>query len=376
MNDLLPWLTLMRVSGIGNLLFYRLITHFGSPKRALNASAASLKEVHGISHRVAASITRQRATDEERREIDRCRQKGFHIITQHDPRYPALLLHIPDPPPVLYCHGELDGAACYIAVVGSRKATSYGLSSTRRLSRGLSAGGISVVSGMARGIDSAAHHGALDGGGRTIAVLGSGLERIYPAENRKLYQRIADNGAVISEFPLDAGPEPHHFPQRNRIISGMSLGTVVVEAAKRSGSLITARLAAEQGREVFAVPGSIQSATARGAHQLIKQGATLVETTEDIIKEVAPQIGLQDNSMQTVDKDKGVAVASFALTDTEREIWEAIGPYPTHIDDLARRSGQKMAALTAALCQLEIKGAINQEPGKFFVRISASENSD
>ncbi len=377
MNDLLPWLTLKNVSGIGNLLFYRLVDHFGSPQRVLNASVTSLQAMPGVSSRLAAAILAGgRDSDGARRDIDRCRQKGFHIITQHDPRYPALLLHIPDPPPVLYCHGELIGSACHIAMVGSRKATSYGLSSARKLSRGLAVRGITVVSGMARGIDSAAHNGALAGGGPTIAVLGSGLDRIYPAENRKLFNRIADNGAVISEFPLDAGPEAHHFPQRNRIISGMSLGTVVVEAAKRSGSLITARLAAEQGHEVFAVPGSIQAATARGTHQLIKQGAVLVETAEDIIKEVAPQIGLQEISTQTVDKGKGGAVASSSLSVTERKIWDAIGPYPMHIDELARRCAQNMASLTAALCQLEIKGAVNQEPGKFFVRNGDWQKND
>lgn len=377
MNDLLPWLTLKQVTGIGNLLFYRLVSHFGSPKQVLNASAKSLQAVPGVSARIASAIiSGRRDTAEARKEIDACRRKGFRIITQHDPRYPALLLHTPDPPPLLYCHGDLDGSACHIAMVGSRKATSYGLSSARKLSEGLAARGICVVSGMARGIDSAAHNGALAGGGPTIAVLGSGLERIYPSENRRLFDRVADNGAVLSEFPLNAGPEAHHFPQRNRIISGMCLGTVVVEAARRSGSLITARLAAEQGREVFAVPGSIQAATARGTHQLIKQGATLVETAEDIIKEIAPQIGLEEISTQTVDKDKDGAVASFSLSDAEREIWEAIGPYPIHIDELVRHCGRNMATLTAALCQLELKGAVTQAPGKFFVRNGDREKND
>jgi DNA processing protein len=376
MDDLTPWLTLKSVSGIGNLLFYLLIPRFGSPRRVLAASVASLEQVAGISHRMATAIARQRSSDAVRREIDRCRKGGYHIITLHDDRYPALLRHIPDPPPVLYCHGDLEGTACHVAVVGSRRATAYGLSNARRLSQGLAAKGISVVSGMAHGIDAAAHAGALLGGGRTIAVLGSGLERIYPSDNRKLFHRIAENGAVISEFPLDAGPQAHHFPQRNRVISGMSLGTVVVEAARRSGSLITARLAAEQGREVFAVPGSIQAGMARGTHGLIKQGATLVETAEDIIKEVQPQIGLEENSVQTVDKGKGGAVASLSLTGAEQKIWEAVGPYPMHIDALSRLCGMDIAPLTALLCQLELKGAVRQEPGKFFVRISDSAIND
>ncbi|MEJ2156401.1 MAG: DNA-processing protein DprA [Desulfobacteraceae bacterium] len=376
MDDLLPWLTLKSVPGIGNLLFLRLVNHFGSPRQVLAAPVASLEQVPGISHRMAVAITRQRPSSEMRQEIERCRQNGFHIISLHDDRYPALLRHIPDPPPVLYCHGRMEGTACHIAVVGSRKATGYGLSNARQLSQGLAARGVTVVSGMARGIDTAAHTGALLGGGRTVAVLGSGLERIYPRENRKLFQRIAESGAVVSEFPLDAGPEAHHFPQRNRIISGMSLGTLVVEAAKRSGALITARLAAEQGREVFAVPGSIQAAMARGAHDLIRQGATLVEAAEDIIKEVAPQIGLKENSMQTVDKVEGGAVASFSLSGSQQQIWDAIGPYPIHIDDLSRCCGLDMSELSAVLCQLELKGAVRQEAGKFFSRISASDNND
>lgn len=367
MEHLVPWLTLKNVTGIGNLLFYRLVNHFGTPEKVLQASVASLKKVAGISPQMAGSIAGRHSPDWALKEIERCHSKGFHIITQQDARYPALLLEIPDPPPFLYCNGDLQKDACHIAVVGSRKATSYGKTCAKKLCRELGSKGISVVSGMARGIDTAAHIGALTGGGNTIAVLGSGLERIYPAENRKLFQRIADSGAVLSEFPLDAGPQAHHFPQRNRIISGMALGTVVVEAAIRSGSLITARLAAEQGREVFAVPGSIHAATARGTHDLIKQGAKLVETSDDIIEEVSPHIIKVTQSM--TNRTASVAITS-SLTELERQLLETIGPYPVHIDELARRCNQEMGTLTATLCQLELKGAINQEPGKFYVRNS------
>lgn len=368
MDHLVPWLTLQSVPGIGNLLFHRLVNHFGTPEKVLNAGVASLKGVDGISSRLAFAISSHRTPDRIFRDIEACRKKGFDIITQQDPAYPALLLQIPDPPPVLYCYGVLSGSACHIAVVGSRKATSYGKNSARHLCRGLASRGISVVSGMALGIDTSAHEGAIECGGQTVAVLGSGLERVYPAQNLKLFHRIADNGAVLSEFPLKTEPKAHHFPLRNRIISGMALGTVVVEAAQRSGSLITARLAAEQGREVYAVPGSIHAPTARGTHDLIKQGAKLVENELDIIEEVAPRIEVETAAALTAEKRRPRTTAVPRLTKQESQLLEAIGPYPVHIDELARRCRQQMGALNAALLQLELKGAVNQEPGKFFVR--------
>lgn len=368
MDHLLPWLTLKSVSGIGNLLFYRLVRHFGTPEKVLAASVSALQRVTGISPAMAATIKGHSTPDGVFKEIERCRAKGYRIITQQDPRYPALLAHIPDPPPVLYCYGNLSRDACHIAVVGSRKATGYGKTCAKRLCRELAAEGVSVISGMANGIDTAAHIGAIEGRGNTIAVLGSGLERIYPAANRKLFHDIAENGAVISEFGLHTEPKPHHFPQRNRIISGMALGTVVVEAANRSGSLITARLAAEQGREVFAVPGSIHAATARGTHDLIKQGAKLVENAQDIIEEVGPHIALNEIASTIASVRTQTAATALDLTGFEAQLLATIGPYPVHIDELARRCDREMGTLTATLCQLELKGAINQEPGKFFVR--------
>lgn len=376
MENLLPWLTLKNVSGIGNLLFFRLVKYFGTPEKVLAASVSSLGQVPGISSTMAASIAGHHSPDGVLKEIARCRKKGFRIIHQQDPHYPALLLHIPDPPPVLYCYGKLSSDACHIAVVGSRKATGYGKTCARRLSNELALEGVSVISGMASGIDTAAHIGAIEARGNTIAVLGSGLEHIYPASNRKLFHRIAENGAVISEFALDTTPKPHHFPQRNRIISGMALGTVVVEAAKRSGSLITARLAAEQGREVFAVPGSIHANTARGTHDLIKQGAKLVENAQDIIEEVGPHIALNEGPSTNIAKRTHTAAKTLPLTELEEQLLATIGPYPVHIDELARRCDREMGTLTATLCQLELKGIINQEPGKFFVQNSVAMRND
>lgn len=368
MDHIVPWLTLKSITGIGNLLFSRLIGHFGSPQKVLRADIAALKKVSGVSPRIAASITNCSPTDQVFSEIERCRKQDFRIITQHDSQYPSLLLHIPDPPPVLYCYGTLSSSTCHVAVVGSRKATTYGKNSAKRICQDLAARGVSIVSGMARGIDTAAHTGAIQGGGNTVAVLGSGLEKVYPPENLKLFHKIAENGAVLSEFGLDAKPEPHHFPQRNRIISGMALGTVVVEAARRSGSLITARLAAEQGREVYAVPGSIHAPTAHGTHDLIKQGAKLVETAEDIIEEVVPHIEIEEAPSPIEETKTEKITTVWNLTDQEAKLLEAIGHYPVHIDELTRRCEQKVEALTATLLQLELKGAVSQEPGKFFTR--------
>jgi DNA processing protein len=368
MEQIVPWLTLKSVPGIGNLMFNRLIRDIGSPRKVLGASAQRLSRVSGMTPRLVSAITRHVCPDWVDRQIEHCTKSGFQIITQQNPNYPALLLHIPDPPPVLYCYGNLTGTQCHIAMVGSRKATAYGKTSAKNLARDLAAKGISVVSGMALGIDTAAHLGALEGGGRTVAVLGSGLACVYPPKNLKLFHRIAENGAVISEFTLEAKPEPHHFPQRNRIISGMALGTVVVEAAKRSGSLITARLAVEQGREVYAVPGSIHAATTQGTHDLIKQGAKLVENAEDIIEEVAAHMACLPEQPPAPRDDRTIPTrpGAFCLSDEEAGLLEAMGPYPVHIDELARRCNQDMGRLSAALLQLELKGAIGQEPGKLF----------
>ncbi len=368
MEQLVPWLTLQSVPGIGNLLFHRLVSRFGSPDRVLRSSGEMLGQVNGMTARLVSAIQRHKTPEWVYNDIERCDKNGFTVVTQHDAAYPALLLNIPDPPPVLYCHGTLHSDVCHIAVVGSRRATAYGKATAGRLCHDLSARGFSVVSGMARGIDTAAHLGALDAGGPTVAVLGSGLNRIYPQENRRLFQRIAQNGAIVSEFSLDAKPEAYHFPQRNRIISGMALGTVVVEAARRSGSLITARLAAEQGREVFAVPGNIDSPTTRGTHELIRQGAKLVENAQDIIEEILPQVSPNALSNGDVDERNPISDHDPVLGGEHKAVLNAIGYSPVHIDKLVRLCGMDTGALTAILGELEIMGAIVQEPGKFFMR--------
>lgn len=359
---LLPWFTLRSVPGVGSLLFKRLIDAFGSPEAVLAAAPKSLAAVDGISGKLAQSIAAHRIPTSAKQDLDRALAAGYGVVAMNDPAYPPLLRQIPDPPAYLYVSGGLDAAAPCIAVVGSRHPTDYGLRTTRRLSRDLAMQGFTVVSGLARGIDTAAHEGALDGGGKTVAVLGSGLDRIYPAENRRLAGRIAASGAVVSEFPPEAGPDGHHFPIRNRIISGMCLGTMIAEATLRSGSLITARLAADQGREVFAVPGSIHSHKSTGTHTLIKQGAKLVEHAGDIIEELSPMLSAAGQGDPSTP-----APAAPVLTENEAEVCAVLSPYPIHIDELGRRLSMDSARLAGLLLGLELKGQVRQLPGKFFI---------
>ena len=365
---LLPWFTLKGVKGVGNLLFKRLIERFETPAGVLSASRDQLTAVAGIAPRLAAAIQRALPADDARREIDEARRRGWAIVPLTAADYPQLLREIPDPPPLLYMAGHLDPSARHIALVGSRNATGYGLGITRQLARDLAAAGVTVASGMARGIDTAAHWGALEGGGRTVAVLGCGLGILYPPENRKLWQAIAARGAVVSELPINATPEAHHFPARNRIISGLSLGTVVVEAARKSGSLITARLANEQGREVFAVPGSVQSYKSAGTHRLIQQGAKLVASAADILEEF-PYVFRAAAAGTDQTAGTGSPGPAAGLSVEETRLWQALGPYPTHIDDLARSLRLAAGQLAGLLLQLELKGLVRQSPGMHFERI-------
>lgn len=359
---LLPWLALKRVNGLGSTLYKRLLKVFGDPQQVLQADLKTLLGVKGITPRVAEAIQQMRPDERDRREIENTLNLGCRIITSQDDEYPILLRQIADPPPILYVAGRLEPRAVCVAVVGSRHPTTYGVSTTRRFSQDLAAGGITVVSGLARGIDTTAHEGALAGEGRTVAVLGSGLARIYPFQNRDLARRIAKQGAVISEFPLHAEPEAHHFPARNRIISGLAYGTVVVEATGKSGSLITSRLAMEQNREVFAVPGSIHSFKSTGTHNLLKQGATLVSCAQDIIDEIAPITGRQLHRQAP----PAALKPTPPLTPDEATVFSALGPYPLHIDELTRSLTMDAGRLAGILLHLELKGVVRQMPGKMF----------
>jgi DNA processing protein len=360
MESCIHWLGLKTVPGIGNRLFLNLIERFEKPDKVFSASRGELLQVEGVSDRLVSAIQGYKIPKKVREDLSLAQKNGVRIITFSDPDYPALLRHIHDPPPVLYVHGRLSSNSLNIAIVGSRNATPYGRTVTERLSGDLIRRGFTVVSGMARGIDSAAHIGALAAEGKTIAVLGCGLGTTYPAENKKLFHRIAENGAVISEFPFLTSPEAHNFPRRNRIISGMSLGAVIVEATHQSGSLITARLAAEQGREVFAVPGSITSFKSMGTHRLIKQGAKLVEHADDIIEEL--------NIVQPLPSVHMPEEPAIRLTPEEKKVIDALSPYPVHIDKLVRRLSLSAAQTSGLLLQLELKGLVSQSPGKFFAR--------
>ncbi len=364
MDNISPWFALKSVPGIGNILFKRLIDRFKAPQAVFEAPEMELLKIEGVSLRLVAALRRQKVPDKAKRELDVAARKGYRIVTQADPEYPPLLHQLPDPPPFFYLYGHLSPEKLHIAVIGSRHATQYGLTTANRLSYELGNRGIIVVSGMARGIDTAAHQGALRTQATTIAILGSGLEKIYPPENKKLFHQIAAQGAVISEFHLFADPEAHHFPIRNRIISGITQGTVVVEAGSKSGSLITARLAAEQNREVFAVPGNINSLRSAGTHALIKQGAKLVENVDDILEEFQVHFP-KGNTAPTPNMTSNLPeIRELSLE--EQSILRHLEPYPIHMDELVRSVGMDSGKVANLLLQLEIKGLITQAPGKFF----------
>jgi DNA processing protein len=334
-NILKYWIALKSIAGIGNVNFPALVDKFGSLRAIFESPVHHLKETPGISSKTASAIANFKDWDKVKGELELLKKTNVNIITYQDNLYPAKLLNVYDRPPYIYVCGTLNKDDVNIAIIGSRAASSYGKYTTERISRELALKGVTVVSGMARGIDSAAHRGALTVHGRTIAILGSGLDVIYPPENKKLFADIIQNGAVISEFPLGTPPRSANFPARNRIISGMSYGVVIVEAGEKSGSLITARLALEQGREVFAVPGSIDSAGSRGTNKLIKQGAKLIENTDDILEDILPQIE-RTTKLNTpfVSNSEVISVKSGEiLSSADQKIIGLVSGGRVHIDD-------------------------------------------
>jgi DNA processing protein len=362
------WLALKSVTGIGNALFSALVDNWGAPEAVFSASASKLQTMPGITRKIADAVTGFKSWDKILRELDLVKKADINIITFQDELYPAKLLEIYDRPAFLYLQGKLIGDDINIAVVGSRMASTYGKYTTERISRELAGRGLTIVSGLARGIDSAAHRGALAARGRTIAVLGSGLDIIYPPENKKLFAAIIEQGAVISELPLGSPPAAFNFPARNRIISGMSYGVVIVEAGEKSGSLITAKLALEQGREVFAVPGSIDSAGARGTNKLIKQGAKLIENTDDILEEILPQLEKTKafNTASVSSPEAMKTPAKTELSKADQGIVDIVSGGCLHIDEIITASGLSPAEISSALMALELKGLVQQHPGKFF----------
>lgn len=374
-ESLRPWFVLRAIPGVGDALLCGLIRSFGSPEAVLRASESELVQAGGVSPTLAKAI-RRGPTVEDLRAIDRelaaIERLSIRMLTILDTDYPARLKTIHDPPPLLSVSGSLDEADHHaIAVVGTRDATPAGLAVAERLSRGLAEAGFTVVSGLARGIDGAAHRGALEAGGRTIAVLGCGIDRTYPAMHRSLRKKVEERGAVLSELPPGAQAHSYHFPKRNRIISGLSLGVVVVEAAPQSGSLITARLAVEQGREVFAVPGPILSEQSRGTNGLIKQGAKLVETVEDILDELTaqcePSFLVRMQARRTA--LRSVQSGRVLLEGDEARLYAALSAEPIHIDELIAKTGLPAASVSSLLLALELKGAVRQLPGPSCMRV-------
>jgi DNA processing protein len=351
------WFALKSVPLVGNVTFRRLLERFETPERALAASEKELAQLKGVSPAVAGSIRGHDFHSFAESECERVRTAGVRVVDFLSEDYPKILLEIPDPPPYLYVKGSLGVIDPAIAIVGSRRASDYGMMTTARLAGDLAGNGVTVVSGMARGVDSAAHRGALGRGGRSIGVLGCGIDVVYPSENRALFAEMASKGALVSEFPMGTLPLAENFPRRNRIISGLSRGVLVVEAAEKSGSLITAEYALEQGREVFAVPGNINFSSSRGANRLIKQGAKLVETVEDILDEL---------SIKSSSPERGVMSPCFSLTPQEAALYTLLAGSPQHIDDIIFKSGLTVSDVSAILLRLELKGAIMQLPGKIF----------
>lgn len=362
-DDRYEWLALHLVQGLGNVVFKNLLEGFGSPRNILKAGISDLMNVSGIREDVARKIVRKEFVSDPSKTLKRLEALHVRVDTYADPSYPPALREIHDPPMVLYIKGrDILPRAVFIAVVGSRNPTPYGLKAAEKIGQGLARRGVGVVSGLARGIDSAAHWGSLGGRGFTAAVLGTGIDVLYPKSNKKLLDQIIEKGAAITEFPLGTPPEPKHFPIRNRIISGLSRGVVVVEATKNSGSLITASLALEQGREVFAVPGSIDSFKSTGCHFLIKQGARLVENADDILDE----LGLNYPHAAKTDTFKENPLPPMERN--EKAIYDIIGDYPIHIDQIAREGRLEPGEVSNVLTRMELKGIIRQLPGKMFVR--------
>ncbi len=344
--------------GIGPARLARLVEHFGSVRAAWEAPEEQLLFC-GLDARSCDSLLATRRQVDLDAELERAERLGVLVVSIEDPGYPALLREIPGAPPLIYVRGSLLPADDWgLAVVGTRTPTSYGREAARRIAGDLAGGGITIVSGLALGIDTVAHTAALEAGGRSIAVLGSGVDTIYPERNRALAEQIGEAGALVSEYPLGTLPAPANFPPRNRLISGLTPGTLVVEAGERSGALITVAFALEQGREVFAVPGSIYSRASQGTNRLIRDGATLVTGAQDILAALSwTSAAAQQEAQQALPDDP-----------TEAALLGLLGYEPQHADDLGRASGLPAPAVSAALAMLELKGLARQVGPMQYVR--------
>ncbi len=370
-SSLGDWVALhLLADAVGGILVQRALERYGDPSLvAHHLSPAGWRGLLGCREEHVERVLRSRVELRRcaEREIERCRQLGIEIVPLGHPSYPALLFELPDPPPVLFVRGSLLEPSVRIAVVGARRASAYGRRVSRALASGLAQRGVEIASGGARGIDAAAHEGALEAHGRTIAVVGSGLDDPYPRENRDLFERIAAQGAVVSEFLLGTPPRPANFPRRNRLISGLSVAVVLVEAAARSGSLITARHALDQGREVMAVPGPVTNHLSEGGHRLIQQGAKLVHGVDDVLEELSPLYRAALRPAPPPAQAEGVPKGAQPLSEDARAVLRALSDEPEglHVDELAAALPLGMTRLQAALMELEIAGAAERLGGGF-----------
>jgi DNA processing protein len=357
MKNLRYWVGFNIVRGVGPTRLRALLDFFGDVERAWHAPVEGLRSA-GLDRRSLENLLEARAALDLDRELERIAALHARVLTWESPGYPRLLREIPDPPPVLYVKGTIvEEDAWAVAVVGTRRASSYGREVTRRLTATLARSGITIVSGLARGIDAEAHRAALKAGGRTIAVLGCGIDRMYPPEHRKLADQIIAHGALVSDYPLGTKPEGSNFPPRNRIISGLSLGVLVTNAGARSGALITADFAAEQGRDVFAVPGSILGRGSAGTNALIRDGATIVLGPEDILEELnLTMVAEQAEARQVLPADE-----------TEAQLLNHLSAEPTHVDELRQQSGLPISQVTSTLALMELKGMVRQVGGMKYV---------
>lgn len=383
-GSLIDLLQVALTPGVGPLTYRQLIERFGSPSEILAASTQQLEATSRVGRRLAAALLKSETRVQAEEVLNTCRRFDVRVITERDADYPTLLREIPDPPAVLFVRGQiLPVDRRSVAIVGSRSATGYGRRTAERLARELSEAGVTVVSGLARGIDASGHRAALQAGGRTLAVLGGGVLNIYPPEHVKLAELVAASGAVLSESPPFQPPRSGSFPRRNRLISGLCLGTIVVEASRRSGALISARLANEQGREVFAIPGRIDSPTAAGCHQLIKDGAKLVESLDDILCELdclaeaalAPRGPAETDSSRSASArpersaSRRIDPSQLSLSDSERLVLENTTDEAIYIDDVISGTGLPPAQVLAAISGLEMHKLLRRVSGAMIARV-------
>jgi DNA processing protein len=370
-SQYLGWLALALTPGLGARTAGKLLREFGSPTAIFNASLTAL-EAQRLPAAVAQSLHAKQSLSLAAKELAQAQALGCHLLTWDEPQYPARLREIYDPPPLLYVRGKIELLNRHlISVVGARRPTPYGNQMAERLAKDLAERGLVVTSGLARGVDASAHRGALSSPtGATIGVLGCGIDVVYPKENKKIFAEMEQRGAIISEFPMGTFPAPQNFPIRNRIIAGMGLGVVVVEGAQYSGSLITARLAMEFGREVFGVPGNATQPSSFGPNQLIKQGAKLVTSWEDVVEELPTPVRAELVPVEAASAEERAALVEQGLAPNERPLYELMSADEArHVDDLVESSGLSSSEVLAALFDLELKGVVRQLPGKQFLKV-------